>query len=565
MYVSNVYISGFKRFGLPTNIILSQGMNVIVGDNGSGKSTVLEAIHMVLSGTYRGRPLAQALTQDLFNNDLLKGYFDSLEKGEHPAPPEIRIEATLCGDAREIARFQGDGGASKSAAAGIGIVIELDEDEFGPEFSDYMSGIDYKALPIEYYRFRRYTFARDKLVASALKLRSTFVDSSGGTASGGQRSYISHLAKDVLDAKRQISVLQAHRRFKGAFDESSEVKSANVDLLDRVESLSGKSVTISADPGNRRAWESDVRVKLDSCAFEHCGSGSQCMAAVELALAKIDRDYSGIVLMEEPESHLTHANLNRLLSGIEECCGGTQVLVSTHSSFVANKLGLRNLSILGPDGCVSGMSNLKEETARYFSKIAGYDTLRLVLCGAAILVEGDSDELVVQRAYMDTHGNRLPIQDGLDVISVGTSFLRFLELADITGQPVVVVTDNDGDVDARRKKFDGYRLLCDEGLPTGDEPQNIAVSFPGRLLPGGDIDDYNYNTLEPELYEANGLERLNEAFGKSYASRDAMLSYMKGHKTDCALAVFEANPPLRYPAYIHDAIEFIDALKVGAK
>ena len=71
-------------------------------------------------------------------------------------------------------------------------------------------------------------------------------------------------------------------------------------------------------------------------------------------------------------------------------------------------------------------SVLPADTARYFSKLSGYDTLRLLLSEASILVEGDSDELVVQRAYMDGHGGRLPIQDGIDVVSVGTSFLRFL-------------------------------------------------------------------------------------------------------------------------------------------
>lgn len=561
MYVSNVYISGFKRFGSAVNIALTPGMNVIVGDNGSGKSTVLEAVHMALSGTYRGRPLTQALTQDLFNSRVVESYFDSLKTGDPQTPPEIRIEVTFGGDSAETARFRGDGRVDGATASGVGIVIEMDEDEFAPDFYDYVTSVEYKALPIEYFRIRRYTFARDKLVASVLKLRSTFVDSSGGTASGGQRSYISHLAKDVLEPSRQISVLQAHRNFKGAFDASAEVKEANEDLRDKVESLSGKRVSISADPGNRRAWEADVRVKLDSCSFEHSGSGLQCMAAVELAIAKAARDCSGVILLEEPESHLTHSNLNGLLAGVEKCCEGTQVIASTHSSFVANKLDLRKLIVLGPNGFVSDMSNLKSDTARYFSKVAGYDTLRLVLCDAAILVEGDSDELVVQRAYMDCHGGKLPIQDGVDVISVGTSFLRFLEVAAIAGQPVVAVTDNDGDVDARREKYAGYRLLCDGGVMGDKVPKNIAVSFPGELLDKGSIPNYSYNTLEPELLEANGLQVLNAVFGKEHPDRDSMLRYMKGNKTDCALAVFGASTPLRYPGYINDAVTFIDEMR----
>lgn len=67
-------------------------------------------------------------------------------------------------------------------------------------------------------------------------------------------------------------------------------------------------------------------------------------------------------------------------------------------------------------------------------------------------MEGDSDELVVQKAYMHTHNGRLPIQDGIDVISAGTSFLRFLVVADSLHKTVAVVTDNDGDISALKDK-----------------------------------------------------------------------------------------------------------------
>ena len=80
----------------------------------------------------------------------------------------------------------------------------------------------------------------------------------------------------------------------------------------------------------------------------------------------------------------------------------------------------------------------------------------MILCKKAILVEGDSDELVVQRAYMDTHNGKLPIEDEIEVMSVGTSFLRFLEIAERLNISVKVVTDNDGDIPALEKKYSEY-------------------------------------------------------------------------------------------------------------
>lgn len=54
---------------------------------------------------------------------------------------------------------------------------------------------------------------------------------------------------------------------------------------------------------------------------------------------------------------------------------------------------------------------------------------------------------------MQLNDGRLPIEDGIEVISVGVSFLRFLELADCIRTKIAVVTDNDGDMAAINKSM----------------------------------------------------------------------------------------------------------------
>ena len=70
-------------------------------------------------------------------------------------------------------------------------------------------------------------------------------------------------------------------------------------------------------------------------------------------------------------------------------------------------------------------SELSGDTYNFFKKVAGYDTLRMILCKKAILCEGDSDELVIQKAYMQLNDGRLPIEDGIEVISVGGIIFKF--------------------------------------------------------------------------------------------------------------------------------------------
>lgn len=81
-------------------------------------------------------------------------------------------------------------------------------------------------------------------------------------------------------------------------------------------------------------------------------------------------------------------------------------------------------------------------------RLPGHDTLRLILARRAILVEGPSDELIVQAAYVKRHG-KMPLDDGVDVISVNSlAFRRFLEIAVLLDRVVAVVIDNDGKIGA---------------------------------------------------------------------------------------------------------------------
>jgi len=253
-------------------------------------------------------------------------------------------------------------------------------------------------------------------------------------------------------------------------------------------------------------------------------------------------------LLEEPENHLSHTRLNQLIKCISEKYSEKQILVTTHNSFVANKLGLENLYLLDNSEIIR-FSDLSKNTINFFKKISGYDTLRLILCKKAILCEGDSDELVIQKAYMQLNEGRLPIQDGIEVISVGTSFLRFLEIADLLKKNIVIVTDNDGDIDAIDKKYSNYlgsnakdyvKICVDKTVDTG----NLKI--------GNNC--YNYNTLEPKLLKANGLAKLNRIFGTDYTDEDELRKFMNHNKTECSLKVFESTEMVEMPKYILEAI-----------
>lgn len=76
---------------------------------------------------------------------------------------------------------------------------------------------------------------------------------------------------------------------------------------------------------------------------------------------------------------------------------------------------------------------------------------------------------------------------------------------------------------------------------------------------GGELPNYNYNTLEPCLLRANNIGVLNSIFGTDHEDEEGILKYMKNNKTKCALKIFETEVDFNAPEYIQRALEFIDA------
>ena len=493
MAIKKIKIWNFKKLK-QFETEFHSGMNILVGDNESGKSTILEAIHLALTGMYCGRGIRNEISPYLFNATAVKEYLNSLEAGNPIAPPELKIELYFEGSID--ANFEGDQNTDKqSRVEGLTFKIAFSS-QYRDEYEKLINSKEIHSLPTEYYVATWSSFARDHSITTrTIPVKSVFIDSSNYRYQNGSDIYISRIVKELLKPDDVIAISQAHRRMIEGFAKDQAVTNINKKISEESTIVKG-DVTLSADQGTKNAWENSLVTQIDGIPFSYIGKGSQCIIKTELALSHKKAHDAKVILIEEPESHLSFSRLSELTSIMSDKYGDKQIIVSTHSSFVANKLGLSNLILLKNDKAIR-MSALP--SAEFFSKMPGYDTLRLVLCRKAILVEGASDELILQRAYMDIHQGRLPIQDGIDVISVGLSFLRFLEIAERLLIQTCVVTDNDGDVEALRDKYQAYL--------GPNKKASIEICF-DEIVDGSDAYDrneYNYNTLEPKLLKENSL------------------------------------------------------------
>ncbi|MBF6643960.1 ATP-dependent nuclease [Chryseobacterium indologenes] len=547
MHISKVIISNFKSYRQPFCLELEKGLNILVGNNETGKSTILEAIHLALSGLSNGRYFINDFSEYYFNYESVQEYLSSLDSPSPLPPPEISIEIFFAGE--ELAVFEGNGNSTKQNECGLNFNIQLAE-KYRGEYNEYIALGNISALPIEFYEVNWTSFARESITPRKIPVKSAMIDSTSNRYRNGSDIYISHILRNHLEEKDKNGLTQAHRRLQTQFVNDDSVKKVN----DIISSLVGKdtaekSLKLTVDLSSRDAWESSFLTSVEEIPFHHIGKGEQAIIKTKLALEHKKSKEANILLIEEPENHLSHSKLNQLIKDIHDKCIDKQILISTHSSFVANKLGLEKLVII-ENKIPLRLKNLKNDTQEFFEKLPGYDTLRLILCKKAILVEGDCDELLVQRAYMDKNNGRLPIEDQIDVISVGTSFLRFLQIASKIGKPVNIVTDTDGDVNSLKVKYAEY-------LGAGAE-DSIKI-FYDDIIDSGDLllannKPFNYNTLEPKFLKANGVKKLNKILGIDKNEDDLHL-YMKTNKTSCALKIFETKEQIQFPKYILDAIE----------
>lgn len=544
MYIKKIIIKNFKCFK-DFSFELNKHMNILVGDNNEGKSTILEAIHLCLTGIFRGKYLRNNLTQDIFNNEIVNNYIEDVKINKHVTLPEMLIELYF-EDADPI--LNGMENSQNKNEACISLCVKFDT-RYQEEYQILKEKEEIVTLPIEYYKIDWKNSADKDITARTIPIKSILIDTSDANIRNGSDNCIARIVKDKLEEKEIIDISQAYRKIRDIFIKDSTIKSINTRLSEESHFLNN-TIEIDVEMLNRNDWEKAIITKINEIPFDYIGKGEQSSLKIELSLTNKRAENSGILLIEEPENHLTHAKLNKLINDISKLGKEKQIFITTHSSFVANKLGIENLELLN-NKLLTKFENLTEDTRKFFIKKPGYDTLRFLLCKKAILVEGDADELIIQKAYFDKH-KKLPIEDEIEVISVGTTFLRFLELADLLKRETVVVTDNDGDIETLEKKYKNYIKLNQKEYVEICYDKETHINQGTLKKSNG---NFNYDTLEPCMVRANNLKTLNKILKQDFQTEDELIKYMVNNKTECALEIFESNENINYPIYIEEAIK----------
>ena len=179
MYINRVCIDGFKRL-TDFELELNPTLNVIVGDNETGKSTVLEAIGLVLTARYDGHLIQYAIDPYLFNVDNVAEYFKRMRNGENLSAPRISIEAYFQSDDEnpELAKLKGSNNSKSENCPGLVLTIGVDRNDLD-DLKEYASDkANPEVLPVEFYNVVWTSFAGNSVTLRKLPFRVATIDTS---------------------------------------------------------------------------------------------------------------------------------------------------------------------------------------------------------------------------------------------------------------------------------------------------------------------------------------------------------------------------------------------------
>lgn len=531
--INRVIIRGYRIFRV-FEFCPNPGTNIVVGDNDSGKSTLLEAIALALGGRVSGRWAQDALDPYWFNAHDVGEFFAALRAGHMPSPPEITIEVYFASDAVGLHELRGVHNSRRDDVPGISMRI-IPSKEYQQEITDYFTNPDCPdILPTEWYEVDWRAFSDERLTRRPRGLGIAHIDSRTIRSSAGVDYHTREILTGFIEPSERAAIAVAHRAARHAIS-TDTLAPVNVRIAEHGKALHDQPIGLHMDQSAGASWETSVVPQVADVPFAMAGQGQQAAIKVVLAMDRASTT-TAFALIEEPENHLSHTSLTKLVARIETLAGDRQVFLTTHSSFVLNRLGLDKLVLISAGRCAS-FNDLPADTVAYFKRLSGYDSMRLVLARRAVLVEGPSDEMIFGRAFRDHNDGRSPMELGVDVISMaGVSLKRGLQLCAALDRQAAAIRDNDGQDPAHWTTplqpwlKDGVRrvFIGDEAAGKTLEPQIVAVN-----------DEAGLRTL------------LNIPDDKGTAE------WMGDHKTEWALKFDESDFQATYPPYIIDAVAFV--------
>lgn len=526
-FITKIKILNFKRFKC-FEVSFDERMNLLIGDNEAGKSSILTAIDLVLSGS-RNKVETIGL-EYLMNSSVVEDYLNSSKKLENLPRLEIELYVSELNNEETNGKINRD----NRLADGLKLICKPN-DEYSKNIADILKSPNC-IFPFEFYSIEFKTFSDNSYSGYNKYLKHILIDNSQVSSEYAMKEFIKDVYNSTLsNLVERYSHQHEYRlhkeRFKNSvFDEINKRISIEHDYNFAIKSNSKSNL------------QADLTILEGEISIDNKGKGKQCIIKTELVLSRNDNDLE-IVLLEEPENHLSHNNMKKLIKKISSA-DNKQIFIATHSTLISTRLDLRKSILLNSNTLKAlQLKDLSDATAKFFIKAPDNNLLEFILSKNVILVEGHA-EYILMESFLENLSNINKSLSQIHIISVnGTSFKRYLDIAMILKIKTAVIRDND-----RNFKENCVDRFIDYGDP------NIRVF--------ADTNDQRY-TFEVCIYQDN-LEMCDLLFKdriRKFKNRNDHVDvqeYMLNNKAEVAYTLLtEKQGEIKIPEYILDAIRWI--------
>lgn len=529
--ITKVKIHNFKCYK-QAEFDCNKKMNIFVGENGAGKSTLLYAIGLVLSGSYN--QIEKQSLSTLFNTEIIEEF---LQKKDDSNLPQLFVELYFDSTLQEIKsnfHIEGRHNSDKIEAYGLSLRI-VPHEEYIAEIKEALKNTEWEVFPFEYYKVEFITFSGKSYSSytKPYKFSYTMINTSLIDTNQETQKRIHEIYAENISEENRAKVNHSYRKSSQDFLENLKkehlLKETDLEFelhFDDTES----------------AFKNAISVMKNKVDIKQLGQGEKVLMSVDNSYRHM-KDTVKILLVEEPENHLSYQNLQKLVN-LLSADSSVQVFIGTHSNMIASRLGINHLFFID-QAKIFKLQEMKEDTIRYFKKSTNQSLLNFILGKKIILVEGNAEYILMEKFFEMIHKKK-PEDCQVSIISVdGLSFKRYLEIAEtFENKKVGVITDNDRNYQKNIvEKYQDYRTIPKIQIFSDNDNEN--------------------NTFEVCIYN-NNKEFIEE---RKLTSSNDKLNFMLREKAEFALRLLEkleeleeleeSDERFEIPQYIREGIEWV--------
>ncbi|MBP0904040.1 ATP-dependent endonuclease [Mariniflexile gromovii] len=461
MYISELKLWNFRKYGLGSNILdldtpdllvpFEKGMNILIGENDSGKSAILDAIKLVLK---------------THAYEWIKVEKSDFKKDSEKLRIEVHFKGITNEEAKHFIEWLGwnDENGEKRPKLILIYQAEIRDNRIIP--SDVKAGMDGTGYLLN-------AEARDYLKCTYLKaLRDA--DSELMAKKNSRLSQILQehkLFKKVKGTKHELEIIfnDANTLIKNYFnkDDKSEGIKSNKDQIVKPINSFLESFIDNKHFSKFDITEAEIKNILEKISLgidsqTNLGLGTMnrlFMAAELLHIKKENYDGLKLCMIEELEAHLHPQAQMKIIETLDkEAKNEIQFILTTHSPNIASKVDLKSLIVcknedvfpLGERYTLLGKEIQKskyENSYEYLKRFLDVTKSNLFFAKGIIIVEGWSEEILIPEiAKMISYDLT---SNEISIVNVGsTAYLHFAKIFirednKVLKVPVSIISDLD--------------------------------------------------------------------------------------------------------------------------